>query len=481
LDWRTLNGRANRVAQGLIAAGCARGERVGVVMDNGPAMMEIIVGAMKAGAIVAPLNTTISDGAINAMLKDAEISVLAVSPAHAHRIGADIRKTVPTALVDGASDAGSGWLDYTPWRDSFTAEEPPPVSRETLCNIIYSSGTTGDPKGIVHSHGARLDWTHDLANALRYHCGARLLVTTGLYSNISWVGLLPTYLLGGTAFVRAGFDALDVLQTIARERITHFSMVPVQFQRLIEHPAFGAHDLTSLQAIMCCGAPLPLPLKERLYEAFRCDVIELYGSTEGIITTLAPEDASARLASVGRPIPGEEIAVIDGDNRFLARGQAGEVVAHSRFAMAGYWKKPEATAEAFLIDRNGQNWLRSGDIGVIDAEGFLFVTDRKKDMIISGGQNVYPADLEAVLRRHPSVEDCAVFGIPSERWGETPLALVVLRKDASVDATQLCDWANARLGKQQRLSSVELREALVRNANGKLLKRELRAPYWTKP
>jgi acyl-CoA synthetase (AMP-forming)/AMP-acid ligase II len=233
-----------------------------------------------------------------------------------------------------------------------------------------------------------------------------------------------------------------------------------------------------MQAMMCCGAPLPAQVKQTLFDKFPCGVIELYGSTEGMITTLAPEEAPGRMTSVGRPLPGEDMLILDNDNKPVAWGETGEILALSRFAMQGYWGKPVATAEAFWIDAEGRRWLRSGDIGRFDDGGYLYITDRKKDMIISGGQNVYPADLEAVLARHEQVADCAVFGVPSERWGETPLALVVLREPGSTSADTIRDWANARLGKQQRIAKVELRETLPRNANGKLLKRELREPYW---
>jgi acyl-CoA synthetase (AMP-forming)/AMP-acid ligase II len=478
LYWSTFGARVNRVANGLIAAGCGQGARVGVVMDNSTAMVEVMFGAMKAGAVVAPLNTSVADDAIDAMLRDAGVAAVFTTPAHQGRISSRVLAQAKLHIVANGQ-AAAPWTSYAAWRDSQAPDAPGVVlAPDAACNIIYSSGTTGQPKGIVHTHQGRLDWAHDLGHALRYHCGARLLIATGLYSNISWAGMLPTLILGGTLVIRPGFDALDILKTIARERITHASMVPVQFQRLLEHPEFEAHDRSSVLAMMCCGAPLPLHVKEALFEKFACGVIELYGSTEGVITTLAPEEAPGRMASVGKPLPGEDILILDGDDRPVAVGEPGEIVALSRFAMTGYWNKPEATAETFWIDAQGRKWLRSGDIGRLDAESYLFITDRKKDMIISGGQNIYPADLESVLVRHPDVSDCAVFGVPSERWGETPLALVVLREGASIKADALRDWTNAQLGKQQRLSAVELRSSLPRNANGKLLKRELRAPYW---
>lgn len=476
LDWATFAESIDRVANGLIAAGCGQGARVGVLMANGAPMLEVMFGAMAAGAVVAPINPTVSDTAVDAMLADADVSVIVATTDQAGRIGNDRAGRARLCLVDGELP---GWTTYRRWRDD-QPSNPPPVApaRDAACNIIYSSGTTGQPKGITHTHGGRLDWAHDLAHALRYTSGARLLVATGLYSNITWAGMLPTLLLGGAVYIRPAFDAGDVLDVIARERITHTSMVPIQFQRLLDHAAFAKTDRSSMQAMMCCGAPLPLHVKEALFREFPCGVTELYGTTEGLITTLAPEDASGRMASVGKPLPGEDLCILDESDRPAARGEPGEIVALSRFAMKGYWNNPAATAEAFWTDPDGRRWLRSGDIGRIDADGFLFVTDRKKDMIISGGQNIYPADIEAVLAAHPDVADCAVFGVPSQKWGETPLALVVRRGGDATGADALRDWLNERLGRQQRVSAVEFRDALPRNANGKLLKRELRAPYW---
>ena len=478
LDWAALDQRTERVANGLRAAGCGDGARVGVVMNNSVEMVEVLLGAMKAGAIVAPLNTSVSDEAIAAMLRDAGAAAIFVSDAHRSRIGVQAISGAKLLVAENDEPA-EPWRAYRTWRDaqSAVAIGGDPKSND-VCNIIYSSGTTGQPKGIAHTFGARLDWTHDLTVALRYHCGARLLIATGLYSNITWAGMLPTLLAGGTLVLRRGFDVVDVLATIERERITHTSMVPVQFQRLIEHERFEQFDRSSMQAMMCCGAPLPLHVKQRLFEKFDCGVIELYGSTEGVITTLAPEEAQARMSSVGKPVPGEDIAIWDEANRPLAAGQAGEIVARSRFAMQGYWNNPAATAEVFATDELGRLWLRSGDIGHVDSEGYLHITDRKKDMIISGGQNIYPADIEAVLVGHPDILDCAVFGVPNEKWGETPLALVVGREGISLDGATVREWANAQLGKQQRIGAIEVRSSLPRNANGKLLKRELREPYW---
>jgi long-chain acyl-CoA synthetase len=220
-------------------------------------------------------------------------------------------------------------------------------------------------------------------------------------------------------------------------------------------------------------------LKLRVARDFDCQLTELYGLTEGIITTLDPEDVVSKTASVGKPIPGTDLRIVDEEGRECPTGESGEICGWSRFVMSGYHNRPEATAEALWDDEQGRPWLRTGDIGRLDEDGYLYIVDRKKDMILSGGQNIYPADIEAVLKTHAAVFDCAVIGIPHEKWGETPLGLVVRRPGHDeVDAQALRVWANGQLGKQQRLARVEFRDDLPRNPNGKLLKRELRKPYW---
>ncbi len=478
LSWAAFDRQTNRIANRLIAAGGHRGDRVALVMSNGRAMMEIMLGIMKAGCVAVPLNPSSADSGLHAMLADAGATFVFATPEHAPRI-TPANGVSHVVAATQATDTLDGWQPYPAWLGDIEDTSPTvTIGPDDLCNIIYSSGTTGEPKGIVHTHQTRLDWAHDLALALRYHSGARTLVVTGLYSNISWGVVLSTLLVGGTIVLRHAFDPADTLATIARARITHIGMVPVQFQRLLEHPTFESTDRTSMQAMMCCGSPLAAAIKARLFETFHCGVTELYGSTEGVITTLAPEEVDGRLTSVGRPLPGSDILILGPDDHPVGDGEVGEVVGRSRFVMAGYWRKPEATATAMWADEDGRLWLRSGDIGRVDEQGYLYIVDRKKDMIVSGGQNIYPADLEAVLVQHPGVHECAVIGVPSEVWGESPLALVTLRQDADISADEIRQWLNQRVGKQQRVVAVEIRSDLPRNATGKLLKRELRAPYW---
>ncbi|WP_408952268.1 class I adenylate-forming enzyme family protein [Lysobacter sp. Hz 25] len=478
LDWQSLDRSTNRIANALIGAGARHGDRVALLMSNCIEMAELIVGIMRAGCVAVPLNTAISADSAASMLADSGAVFVFATADHAARVGAVAGIARIEVVGEGAS-ATAGWRAYADWLGGADAHPPTvPVSATDLCNIIYSSGTTGEPKGIVHSHGTRVAWAYDAALALRYHSGARTLLVTGLYSNITWAALLGTWLSGGTVVLRHVFDVADTLATIARERITHTAMVPVQYQRLLDHPQFHTTDRSSLQAIMSVGSSLPLATKAGLIETCRCDVIEVYGTTEGIITALDPEDAESHLSSVGKPLPGVDLLILDEHDRPLEAGEAGEIVGRSRFAMAGYWRRPEATAQATWIDEAGRAWLRTGDIGRLDEEGYLYILDRKKDLIISGGQNIYPADIEAVLMQHAAIAECAVIGVPSPVWGESPLALVIVKEAQAGDGEAIKHWLNERVGKQQRVAAVEIRDHLPRNPTGKLLKRELRAPYW---
>lgn len=470
LSWRAMNAAANQVAHALLAEGLGRGDCVAVVMDNRPETLVVHLGVIKAGGVTAPLNLTVTDEAVAAMIADCDAPVVFASADQAGRLDAFTAGRRRIA-VGGAA----GWLDFHAWCSKHPETEPPvTVSDDDPVNVIYSSGTTGRPKGIVHTHRRRLDWAGDLALALRYHSGARTLCTPPLYSNISWVMMLCTLVAGGTLRLAQRFDAGRFLELVAEEALTHTALVPVQFQRIVDHPGFGSARVGSLQAMMSCGSPLHPKLKTEVMRRFPCGVIELYGLTEGVITTLDPEDADGRVESVGRPLPGTDIRIIDDHGRVVGPEVPGEIVSRGRILMAGYLNRDDANAETSWMDETGRRWLRTGDLGRIDEAGFLYIVGRKKDMILSGGQNIYPADIEAVLVTHPEVADAAVIGVPSERWGETPLALVEAAEGCSPDPEALQAWVNGRVGRFQRVSGVEVVAELPRNPNGKVLKQVLR-------
>lgn len=479
-SWAAFGRGTAQFANALLERGLVHGDRVIVLMHNSHAMVEAMFGVMRAGLVVVPLNVAIADDAVAGMIANSGARALIASDEHMPRIES-IRSRLCGdigARLVGLKPVLPGWLDYEQLRN--TASERlahAPIGPEDACNIIYSSGTTGVPKGIVHSHACRSFWASDLAIALRYHSGARTLCNLGLYSNISWVAMLATVFAGGTLVIQRKFDAKECLQAIQDNGITHAAMVPVQYQRLLECDAFDDFDLSSLVATMCCGSPLSVVHKRAIMERLPGDFIELYGLTEGLVTILPPEDMREKIESVGRPCPGQRMAILDDQDRELPNGEAGEIVGYGRLMMSGYHMNDEESTAATWVHPSGDRWLRTGDIGRVDDNGFLYLVDRKKDLIISGGQNIYPADIEAVLIRHDAVSEVAVIGVASRKWGETPLALVVARQGAETDSDDLLAWANERLGKQQRIAAVRLIDELPRNPNGKVLKRELRKRF----
>jgi len=478
--WAEFGQGTVQVANALHGLGLRHGDRVVVLMTNSYEMIEAMFGIIRGGYCAVPLNCAITEDAVAGMIANSDARAIIASGEHIARIenlrdrlGDDIQ-----SRLIGVAPIEKGWHSYHELRDAAeTTARKVPIQPGDECNIIYSSGTTGLPKGIVHDHACREAWGSDMAVALRYHSGARTLCSLGLFSNISWVAMLATLFAGGTLIVQRRFDAGGCLELIEREKVTHSVMVPLQFQKLLEYEHYDDFDLSSLDAYMCCGSPLAVGIKQEIVARMPGDFIELYGLTEGLVTILGPEDMLEKVESVGRACPGQHLAVVDDDGHELPVGEAGEIVGKCRFMMAGYHANAEADAESTWVHPSGERWLRTGDIGKFDEDGFLYLVDRKKDMILSGGQNIFPADIEAAMVEHEAVHEVAVLGVSSIKWGETPLAAVVLSEDQQVDAEELTAWVNSRLGKQQRVAATVFVNELPRNPNGKVLKRELREQF----
>ena len=383
-----------------------------------------------------------------------------------------MRKAWPDEAAPPAAAAGPALDD---WLADGASPRPVTIDPEAAFNIIYSSGTTGEPKGIVQSHAMR--WAY-AARAARYGYGADTvtLLATPLYSNTTLVVFFPTLAFGGTVVLMPKFDAKGWLALAQAHRATHAMLVPVQYERLLALPGFDRHDLSSFRYKFSTSAPFAPALKADVLRRWPGALVEFYGMTEGggscvLEAHLHPD----KLHTVGRPAPGHEIRLIDEAGREVGPGEAGEVVGHSPGMMSGYHKRAEATREAEWFDASGKRFIRTGDVGRFDADGFLTLLDRRKDVIISGGFNIYPSDLEAVLRERAAVAEAAVVGVPSRQWGETPVAFVVRRAGVDVpDDAALLQWANARLGKIQRLQGLRSIDALPRSPIGKVLKRDLR-------
>ncbi|WP_299329552.1 class I adenylate-forming enzyme family protein [Parasphingopyxis sp.] len=477
IDWQELDRRTNRIANALLANGTCKGDRVAVLSDQSIFGVLAILGILKAGASTIPIPTLVGADAIARIIVDSGARSLFIS-----KMCLDL---LPPRLAENDVSIVALDFDVSPFlsmadylRDH--AETPPgiAINRADEFNIIYSSGTTGHPKGIVHSHGLRAG-AAEMLGPIAFPTGVRTLVTTALYSNWTLGAIIYTLWAGGSICLSGKFAPASLIDKCRAFEPDNVYLVPTQIARLLGDPDAAAELATLSPALKwSAGSYLSPELKRALLDQWPGGLLEIYGMTEGApFTMLLAHAHPDKLHTVGRADPPDHIRIIDDDGAVLPTGERGEVVGRATNVMKGYNNDPEASKALLWRDAEGQSYFRSGDIGCLDEDGFLQITDRKKDMIISGGFNIYASDLEQVLSGHPDIAEAAVFGLPSADWGETPAAAVVLREGVATEDTALLEWANARLGKLQRISAVFIETELPRGSLDKVLKRTLREKY----
>ena len=478
ISWADLDGMLDRVAAALQREGVEANEPVAIAASNSVNTGLAFLGALRAGAVAAPLTSTAAPATGLAMLADSTSRVLLLDAAMAEGLaGLPFPAHVKRIALD---DSGAG-VPFSQWIAPVgTKPEERLPQPEDPFNIIYSSGTTGSPKGIVQSHQMRHEYVRRGLGS-GFDDDTATICSTPLYSNTTLVSFLPTLTAAGKVVLMKKFDARAFLELSERERVTNAMLVPVQYRRIMELPDFGTFDLTSYRLKTCTSAPFPAWLKADVLARWPGGLVEGYGLTEGGATTnLVAHKHPDKLHTVGQPSPGHIIKILDEEGNELAQGEVGEIVGRSPIMMNGYHGQPAKTREMEWYDKDGHRYLRHGDVGRFDEDGFLILMDRAKDMIISGGFNIFPTDLEAELTRQDAVREAAVVGIPSDRWGETPLAVVVLA-DPNADPEAIREEANRALGKTQRIARIEVVRELPRSPIGKVLKRELRDHFGGNP
>lgn len=479
-SWAQLAERARRHAAGQRAHGLGIGGRIGYLGKNHAACIEAAYAARYAGTVATILNWRLAPDEIAYATGDAGVQLLFVSKEFAptvEKIRGQLSQLETVVVVDDdGPDGYEAWLAKHPPLEE--AHTPKPQDGWIQ---LYTSGTTGFPKGAVLTYQGLSIHSDSLAETLHFSPQSVSMVAMPLYhvGGIAW--FMVGAALGAVSLIIEEVHPVHLLEDITAHRITHSFFVPAIFGFFMQVPNIGERDLSSLQHVVYGASPMPLPLLQKTLGVFSCHLWQVYGMTEmsGVVTMLDPEshrnpDLSHRLTSAGRALPSAEVRVVlPGTNEDAPVEVMGEVLIRSGQRMKAYHNKAEATAQAF----DGE-WLRSGDAGHKDADGYLYISDRIKDMIISGGENVYPAEIERVLVEHPKVREVAVIGVPSEKWGETVKAVVALEDGQSATSDELIETCRAQLAGYKCPTSVDFIEALPRNATGKVLKRDLRAPFW---
>ena len=479
LNFLDLNSRVNKLSNALIDSGIRKGEKMATILPNCEELMLLYWAAAKTGIVIVPGNPLLNDSGIKTMLLDSE-SVIVFADYKLEKNITKIKKYLPKIkennwIILGNHNKNSIFQTYKNFISKSSIKEPPDpeLNKDDVYNIMYSSGTTGEPKGIVHTHYVRANYCTHFASTFRMSPESIVLHSGSIVFNGAMLDLMPWMFLGATYILHQKFDAAEVLKTIEKEKVTHIVMVPSQIIEFINHKNFEPKALKSLEMLLSVGAPLLLEYKKKINEFLPGIFYELYGITEGFFTYLDPKDAIKKIGSVGAVPPFIDIKIVRKNGEECQSEEIGEICGRGPLMMKEYYKSPDLT-RAVIVD----GWLHSGDLGYLDDDGFLYLVDRVKDMIISGGVNIFPKDIEEIIIQHPAVAEVAVFGSPHKKWGETPVAAVIFIPEKKISKEKLIKWTNDMVNaKFQRISDIIIYESFPQNVAGKTLKREIRDTY----
>jgi fatty-acyl-CoA synthase len=479
-----LDAHTNQIANGLIALGVKPHERIAYLGKNSDIYFELLLGAIKANVVMAPVNWRLAGPEIAYIVEDCKAAILFMGPEFVDQVRG-IKAQIPGVRHFMTTEGGAAdWTDFTSWRDAQSSDDPRvPITPQDVAIQLYTSGTTGRPKGAMLSHANFLslvragqdnkpDWNKWSADDVS------LVAMPVFHIGGSGWGMLGVY-HGAKGVVAREFDPTKVLDFFEHSKITKIFMVPAAMQFVVRQPRAREVDFSRLRYMLYGASPIPAALLKECIEVFKCGFVQMYGMTEttGTIVALAPEDhieGLERMRSAGKALPGVELAILDAEGNRLPPRQVGEIATRSGSNMVGYWNLPEATAQT--IDKD--NWLRTGDAGYMDEDGFLYIHDRIKDMIISGAENIYPAEVESAICDHPDVAEAAVIGIPDDKWGEAVKAVVVMKPGKTATTTDIINFTRERIAGFKTPKTVDFIPALPRNPSGKILRRHLRDPYW---
>ncbi|MCZ8173193.1 MAG: fatty acid--CoA ligase [Novosphingobium sp.] len=476
LTWAELEDATNRVVSALLALGLQKGDRVTWYGKNSTTYFTLFFAAARVGIVMTPVGWRLAEPEAAYIIDNAEAKVLFLGDGF--EACAETLGKRPGLIACFTADQARAMMKSTP----HATFEPSGPNDAVL--QLYTSGTTGNPKGAVLSNTNLFGLRKvGIENAQPYNLldeDEAILVAMPC-AHIGGTGLGVMSLAAGLpGIILAEFEPTRVFDAVVNRGVTRFFIVPAALQMLLNHPDCAKTDFSRLRYILYGASPIPLELLRQCIAMFGADFIQAYGMTEttGTICTLPPEDHSVegnqRMRSAGKPLPGVEMMIRGKDGQAMSTGEIGEICTRSSSNMLGYWKLPEATAST--MDADG--WIATGDVGYMDEDGYVYIYDRAKDMIISGGENVYPAEVESGIYGHPDVLEVAVIGVPDEKWGEAVKAVCVPKPGHTIDTDSVIGWARERLAGFKVPKSVDVIEALPRNPSGKILRRELRAPYW---